>query len=55
MIIVHIEDIDRASVYVSLAPDMEHPMGVDLPMDNAARCYRYTSSDEDANQAVPDH
>jgi len=40
-------------MYVSLAPGIEHPTGVDPPMDNAARCYRYTSSDEDDGQAVP--
>jgi len=32
---------------------MEHPTGVDPPADNAARCYRYTSSDEDDNRPAP--
>ena len=40
-------------VYVSLAPGMEHPVGVDPPMDNAARCYWYTSSNEDENRPAP--
>jgi len=26
---------------------MDHPVGVDPPVDNAARCFQYTSSDED--------
>jgi len=44
--------MDRASVYVSLAPGMEHPAGVDPPMENIARCYQYTSSSDDADQVV---
>jgi hypothetical protein len=32
---------------------MEHPAGVDPPMDNAARCYRYTSSNKDENRPAP--
>ena len=32
---------------------MDHPIGVDPPADNAARCYQYTSSDEDENRLVP--
>lgn len=28
-------------------------MGVDPPMENAARCYRYTNSEDDAYQVVP--
>ena len=32
---------------------MEHPERVDPPMDNAARCYQYTSSDEDDGRPVP--
>ena len=32
---------------------MEHPARVDPPVDNAARCYRYTSSDEDENRPAP--
>jgi len=50
---LQIEDIDRAMVYVSLAPGMEHPTGVDPPVDNAARCYWYTRSDKDDNQPAP--
>ena len=51
--LVVIGRIDRATVYVSLAPDMEHPTGVDPLAGNATRCYRYTSSDEDDNQPMP--
>ena len=40
-------------MYVSLAPSMEHPAGVDPPMDNAARCFQHTSSDEDDNRSAP--
>jgi len=40
-------------VYVSLAPGMDHPTRVDLPADNVARCYQYTSSDEDQNRSAP--
>jgi len=40
-------------VYVSLAPGMDHPAGVDPPADNAARCYQYTSSDKDQNYPAP--
>jgi len=29
---------------------MDHPTGVDPPADNVARCYQYTSSDEDENR-----
>ena len=39
-------------MYVSLAPGMEHPVGVDLPMENVAWCYQYTSSDDDADQVA---
>ena len=45
-----IGDIDRCTVYVLLAPDMDHPAGVDPSADNAVRCYQYTSSDEDQNR-----
>ena len=51
--ILKIGDIDRASVYVSLAHGMEHPTGVDRPMENAAQCYRYTSNDDDDDQVAP--
>jgi hypothetical protein len=37
-------------MYVSLAPGMDHPAGVDPPVDNAARCLQYTSSDEDQSR-----
>jgi len=47
LFVLQIGDIDRCSVYVSLAPGMDHPAGVDPPADNAARCPQYTSSDED--------
>jgi len=47
---LQIGDIDRAIVYVSLALGMEHPPRVDPPMDNAARCFQCTSSDEDDNR-----
>jgi len=40
-------------VYVSLAPGMEHLTEVDPPADNAARCYRYTSNDEEDNRSAP--
>ena len=40
-------------MYVSLVLGMEHPVGVDPPMDNAARCYQYTSSDEDDDLPAP--
>jgi len=32
---------------------MDHPSGVDPPVDNIARCYHYTSSDEDQNRPAP--
>jgi len=32
---------------------MEHLARVDPPADNATRCYRYTSSDEDENRPAP--
>jgi len=32
---------------------MDHPAGVDPLADNAARCYRYTSSEEDDNRPAP--
>ena len=48
-----IGDIDRCTVYVSLAPGMDHPARVDPPADNAAWCYQYASSDEDQNYLAP--
>ncbi|XP_021317721.1 uncharacterized protein LOC110435939 [Sorghum bicolor] len=44
-----IGDVDRCAVYISLAPGMENPAGVDPPEDDAARCARYTSSEEEQN------
>ena len=32
---------------------MEHPAEVDPPMDNAARCYQYTSSDDEDSRPAP--
>jgi hypothetical protein len=52
-IVLQIGDIERALVYVSLASDMEDPVGVDPPMDNIDWCYRYTSSDEDDDHLAP--
>jgi len=40
-------------VYVSLAPGMENPAGEDPPVEDAARCTRYTSSEEDQARPVP--
>ena len=37
---------------MSLAPGMDHPAGVDPPVDNAARCLEYTNSDEDQRRPV---
>ena len=37
-------------VYVSLAPGMEHPTGMDPSADDAARCDQYTSSNEGENR-----
>jgi hypothetical protein len=32
---------------------MDHPAGVDPPADNVARCFQYTSSDEDQSRPAP--
>ena len=40
-------------MYVSLAPGMENPAGVDLTADDAARCAQYTSSEEDQSRPAP--
>ena len=40
-------------MYVSLAPGMENPAGEDPPEDDAARCARYTSSEEEQARPVP--
>ena len=46
-------DVDRCSVYVSLAPGMDQPAWVDPLADDAARCLQYTSSEEDQNRPAP--
>jgi len=53
LIVLQIGDIDRCAVYISLAPGMENPAGVDPPEDDAARCARYTSSKEEQNDPAP--
>ena len=40
-------------MYVSLAPGMENPVGIDPPEGDAARCPQYTSSEEEQNRPVP--
>ncbi|XP_021317693.1 uncharacterized protein LOC110435913 [Sorghum bicolor] len=45
-----IGDIDRCAVYLSLAPGMENPAGIDPPEDDAAQCPQYTSSEEEQNR-----
>jgi hypothetical protein len=37
-------------VYVSLAPGMENPVGMDPPDEDTARCPQYTSSVEEQNR-----
>jgi len=51
--LLQIGDVDRCAVYVSLAPGMENPAGVDPPEDDGARCARYTSSEEEQNHPAP--
>jgi len=46
-------DVDRCAVYISLAPGMENPAGIDPPEDDAAECPRYTSSEEEQNRPAP--
>ena len=53
LVSLQIGDIDRCSVYVSLAPGMDQPAGVDPAMDDAARCPQYTSSEEEKNRPAP--
>jgi len=53
LIVLQIGDVDRCAVYISLAPGMENPAGVDPPEDDAARCARYTSSEEEQNDPTP--
>jgi len=52
LIVLQIGDVNRCAVYISLAPGMENPAGVDPPEDDAARCPQYTSSEEQ-NRPVP--
>jgi len=40
-------------MYISLAPGMENPTGVDPPGDDAAQCPQYTSSEEEQNRPAP--
>ena len=40
-------------MYVSLAPGVEHPTGVDPPVGDTARCDRYTSIDEAERRPAP--
>ena len=49
LLLLQIRDVDRCTVYISLAPGMENPAGEDPPEDNTARCTRYTSSEEEQN------
>ena len=53
MLLLQIGDVDRCTMYVSLAPGMENPAGEDPPEEDAARCTRYTSSEEDQARPVP--
>jgi len=45
--------MDRCAVYVSLAPGMENPAGMDPPKGDAARRPQYTSSEEEQNRPAP--
>jgi len=51
--LLQIGDVDRCAVYISLAPGMENPAGVDPPEDDAARCPQYTSNEEEQNRPAP--
>ena len=53
LVLLQIGDIDRCSVYVSLAPGMDQPAGVDPAVDDVARCPQYTSSEEEQNRPAP--
>jgi len=53
LILSQIGDVDRCAVYVSLAPSMENPAGMDLPEGDDARCLQYTSSEEEQNRPAP--
>ena len=50
---LQIGDVDRCTVYVSLAPGMENPAGEVPPEEDAARCTHYTSSEEEQARPVP--
>jgi hypothetical protein len=50
---LQIGDVDRCTVYVSLAPGMENPAGEDPLEEDAARCAHYTSSEEEQARPVP--
>jgi len=52
-LLLQIGDVDRCTVYVSLAPGMENPAGEDPLEEDAARCTHYTSSEEDQARPVP--
>ena len=51
--LLQIRDVDRCAVYISLAPGMENPAGMDPPEDDAAECPRYTNSEEEQNRPAP--
>ena len=53
LLLLQIGDVDRCTVYVSLAPGMENPAGEVPPEEDAARCTHYTSSEEDQARPVP--
>ena len=53
VVLLQIADVDQCAVYVSLAPGMENPAGMDLPEGDVARCLQYTSSEEDQNRPAP--
>ena len=53
MVLLQIGDVDLCAVYVSLAPGMENPAGMDPPEGDAARCPQYTSSEEEQNRPAP--
>ena len=53
LLLLQIGDVDRCTVYVSLAPGMESPAGEDPLEEDAARCTHYTSSEEEQARPVP--
>jgi len=53
LIVLQIGDVDWCAVYISLAPGMENPAGIDPPEDDAAECPRYTSSEEEQKRPAP--